>query len=91
MFPLGLAQCGTADVSGNVWDWCQTQGRGGYNNYEAKVTDDLDGEAKRVLRRGAWTRDSPAFLRCSYRSNDRPVGRSPGDGFWCVMVGVASP
>jgi len=33
---------------GNVWEWCSTQWRDHYENYEQEVNDDPEGEMPRV-------------------------------------------
>jgi len=50
LFPNGNALCGAADMSGNIWEWCSTVWVDNYEEYEAKVTENLEGDASRVLR-----------------------------------------
>ena len=92
LFPGGLAQCGAADMAGNVWEWCRTKWRGNYTNYEQKVDDALDGTDRLVLRGGSWGNLDPETLRCSFRFDVSPVSRSQLYGFRCVWwLGGSAP
>jgi formylglycine-generating enzyme required for sulfatase activity len=86
MFPNGLAQCGAADMAGNVWEWCRTKWRRDYRDYEKKVDDALEGTDVRVLRGGSWFNVGPALLRCSSRNVASLDGRHAYIGFRCVVV-----
>ena len=55
LFPNGDAQCGAADLSGNVLEWCSTKWFDSYKNYANVVNNDKDGDAARALRGGAWS------------------------------------
>jgi formylglycine-generating enzyme required for sulfatase activity len=77
LFSNGNADCGAADVSGNVWEWCE--------NWYDKNT-----KQSRVLRGGAWVFDIPALLSCSCRFSLGPGLRDQVFGFRCVLVGVGS-
>jgi formylglycine-generating enzyme required for sulfatase activity len=77
LFPQGLAECGAADLSGNVWEWCE-------NWYDEKT------KSARVLRGGSWGLFDPDFLSSSYRSRNTPDFRSDYVGFRVVRVGGGS-
>jgi formylglycine-generating enzyme required for sulfatase activity len=78
LFPNGNADCGAADMSGNVWEWCE-------NWYDEKE------KQSRVLRGGSWGNVSPERLRCAYRNDCPPDGRNSNVGFRCVLVEDSSP
>ncbi|MEZ4727898.1 MAG: SUMF1/EgtB/PvdO family nonheme iron enzyme [Caldilineaceae bacterium] len=76
LFPNGDAQCGAADMSGNVLEWCSTPWLGSYEDYETEIREDLEGDARRVLRGGSFASDD-SDARCAGRNVDfpRPVRR----------------
>ena len=86
VFPKGDAECGAADLAGNVWEWCRTIYRAYGPDYEAKVSDAPEAEGARVLRGGSWIVGSPDGLRCSLRDVVDPVTRGSNVGFRCVLV-----
>ncbi len=49
--PAGDSPYGAADMSGNVWEWCQTKWR---EDYHLPADDDPRGTEPRVLRGGSW-------------------------------------
>jgi len=54
-FPLGMNEYGLLDTSGNVWEWCATQWTAdGYKSYDKNEKNDLEGDAPRVVRGGAF-------------------------------------
>ncbi|MCC6804917.1 MAG: SUMF1/EgtB/PvdO family nonheme iron enzyme [Anaerolineae bacterium] len=63
---VGDSPFGVVDMSGNVWEWCLT-------TYEDK-TNDLDGDAGRVIRGGGWFYFTTADCRCNFRYWDMPFG-----------------
>ena len=76
VFPRGAAVCGAQDMSGNVWEWCQTKWRGNYENYERKADDDPEGTSRRVLRGGAFSvngHDVRAAFRYGYLPDFRLI------------------
>lgn len=86
-FPTGAAVCGAADMAGNVWEWCGTQWLDTYKTYEAKVCEDLAGDARRVLRGGSFVVDLSA-VRCAYRySLGDPDSRNGSFGFRILSPG----
>ncbi len=64
---------GLYDMGGNLWQWCEDW-------YD---TD----QAYRVLRGGAWDRNSPTRLLSSSRYYLQPDRRVGALGFRCVLVG----
>ncbi len=84
-FPNGASPCGVEEMSGNVWEWCRTKWEGSYRDYRGD--DDLEGEARRVLRGGSFNYDQRG-VRCAYRHWDLPNYRCNFYGFRLV---VASP
>ncbi len=77
LFPRGNADCGAADMAGNVWEWCE-------NWYDEKE------KTQCVVRGGCWTDLDPDRLRLSYRVGFPPVDRDCNFGFRCVLVWVGS-
>lgn len=57
LFPLGRAECGALDLSGNVWEWCE--------NWYDKDKDTC------VVRGGSWINNHPDNLRTRNRTPDR--------------------
>jgi formylglycine-generating enzyme required for sulfatase activity len=89
MFPSGNAACGAADMSGNVWEWCGTKWLDDYMDYERKADDALEGDARRVLRGGAFGL-SRGGVRCAYRYRLDPDDRHPDLGFRVVASPFSS-
>jgi formylglycine-generating enzyme required for sulfatase activity len=83
IFPAGNAECGAADMAGNVWEWCSTKWRENYEGYERKPDDTLDGKEPRVLRGGAFY-GSGNFVRCAGRGRSSPDFRNDYVGFRVV-------
>ncbi|MGH1365345.1 MAG: SUMF1/EgtB/PvdO family nonheme iron enzyme [Calditrichia bacterium] len=75
-FPKGMSPVGCEEMSGNVWEWCQSKFWGGGRLGAAK-----DG---RVLRGGSWL-NHDFNLRCSYPYFEYPDLRKNFIGF---RVGV---
>jgi formylglycine-generating enzyme required for sulfatase activity len=95
LFPRGNADCGAADLSGNVLEWCLTQwinpdDKAALKRYNSGVFDQDDGVNARVLRGGGWVCDDPDLLRCSFRGNGAPGGRDYNVGFRVVWVGISA-
>jgi formylglycine-generating enzyme required for sulfatase activity len=77
MYPNGASPTETLDMSGNVWEWC-------LNEYEHLKRTDLSGDARRVVRGGAWS-EYQVSARAAYRFRARPDGRDNVWVFgWCV-------
>jgi len=62
-FPLGESPYGALDMSGNVWEWCQTKWR---ENYRQPADESLEETDPRVVRGGSWIA-SPRYMRCAIR------------------------
>jgi formylglycine-generating enzyme required for sulfatase activity len=84
-FPGGAGPCGVEDLSGNVWEWCQTQWR---DSYAEPADESLAGTARRVLRGGSFL-DNQRNVRCACRSWDGPDFRYGDVGFRVVVAPVA--
>jgi len=85
-FPAGASPYGVLDMSGNVWEWCQTKWRG---NYEKPADESPEGTAARVVRGGAFV-NAQWLVRCAFRLRGYPDGRDYARGFRVVLV-VVSP
>lgn len=70
-YPDGASAFGVMDMSGNVWEWCQTGWESG--------TLDPDSREVRLLRGGSWSSDSPISLRAVHRSPLDPNARLAPD------------
>ncbi len=88
LFPSGDAQCGAADMSGNVLEWCSTPLLGDYKEYERKVNamDGLAGNASRMLRGGSFGLNEH-YVRCAYRDFNDPHYRHWYYGFRVMRPG----
>lgn len=71
MFPEGNAECGAADLSGNVWEWC--------NKADYTTSKDIG-----TLCGGSWGRDTAVLLSCSSRNSYHPGSRYSSVGFRVV-------
>lgn len=78
-------------MSGNIWEWCSTVWVDNYEEYEAKVTENLEGDASRVLRGCSFGSDDYS-ARCASRNNygGFPLGRFNGIGFRVLLPGSVS-
>lgn len=83
-YPYGASPYGVLDMSGNVWEWCQTQWR---TNYAAPDLDDLGVQAPRLARGGSFANDA-GFVRCASRGRLNPNFRDSGIGFRVVAAGL---
>ncbi|ERN42771.1 hypothetical protein KR51_00004850 [Rubidibacter lacunae KORDI 51-2] len=65
---------GLYDMHGNVWDWCQDQWHGSYEEGVVPCDgsawedrdEDRDEDARRIIRGGGWN-DSPGMCRSAFR------------------------
>jgi formylglycine-generating enzyme required for sulfatase activity len=79
LFSHGASPYEVQDMSGNVWEWCQSL----YRPYPYQASDgreDLVTEWLRVIRGGSW-RDIQDYARCSSRGSRLPDTRSDEIGF----------
>lgn len=81
-FPHSTAVCGAQDMSGNVWEWCQSwyadePYRGGDGR------ENLDSDARRVVRGGSWL-DGQRDARAAFRDLVLPYLRLDFLGFRLV-------
>ncbi len=85
-FPLGASPYGVMDLSGNAWEWCSTKWIENYKDYDKKAKDreNLEGDATRVLRGGAFHNSRPN-VRCAYRFGLDPNLRGSDYGFRVVV------
>ena len=83
-FPAGASPFGALDMSGNVWEWCQTKWRG---NYEEPPDESLEGTDSRVVRGGAFDHYQ-RLVRCAYRDGPYPDSRFNLLGFRVVVAPV---
>jgi formylglycine-generating enzyme required for sulfatase activity len=79
-FPQGASPFGVCDMSGNVWEWCQSKWR---DTYHSQADDDPTGDGPRVVRGGSYL-DSAASLRCTNRLKSAPGYRDWDCGFRVV-------
>jgi formylglycine-generating enzyme required for sulfatase activity len=82
-FPGGITPYGCLDMSGNVWEWCQTKWQDNYQDYQ----DDNDkaGSSSRVLRGGAFN-NNDRNVRCARRNRNNPNNRNNEIGFRVMLV-----
>lgn len=86
VFPGGNAECGAADMAGNVWEWCSTVWRNNYEEYERQVSDNLTGNETRCVRGGSWAYYD-FYVRCAYRGRYDPNVRLDNYGFRLLAPG----
>jgi formylglycine-generating enzyme required for sulfatase activity len=84
LFPSGASPCDALDMSGNVWEWCQSL----YEPYPYRAEDgreDTKAEDYRVLRGGAFNLDQFS-ARCAYRNYNLPDSLWLYYGFRLVVL-----
>lgn len=101
LFPNGLAECGAADMAGNVWEWTRSLfGKDerkpdfGYPYTADRKRENLDAPVgvMRVMRGGSWGNVGPMSLRCASRVRNKPEARYVNYGFRCVLgLGGSAP
>jgi formylglycine-generating enzyme required for sulfatase activity len=82
-FPDGASCYCCEEMSGNVWEWCQTKWQDNYLNY--RDDNDNDGDEARVLRGGSFA-SYWLSTRCSVRSWAQPSARDIEVGFRVVLA-----
>jgi len=82
-FPGGVSPYGCLDMSGNVDEWCRTKWQESYEDYQDD--NDLAGEARRVVRGGAFF-NVRRLARCAFRNVNLPLNRSDNTGFRVVVL-----
>jgi formylglycine-generating enzyme required for sulfatase activity len=83
-FPEGASPYVVHDLSGNVWEWCQSL----YEAYPYSPDDgreDLAASGERVLRGGSFP-DRASDIRCAYRGRYDPEYWYGYNGFRVVMA-----
>jgi formylglycine-generating enzyme required for sulfatase activity len=70
-FPGGASPYGVLEMSGNVWEWCQTKWTENYQNYAKTEDNDPKGDSARVVRGGSF-RVNGYNVRCAYRLRSLP-------------------
>jgi formylglycine-generating enzyme required for sulfatase activity len=83
-FPAGVSPYGVHDMSGNVWEWCQSL----YEAYPYSRDDgreDLTTSGERVLRGGSFA-DRASDIRCTYRGRYDPEYWYGYNGFRVVVA-----
>ncbi len=94
-FPAGASVEGAHDLSGNVWEWCQTRwqdenGREYSPPYRADDgREELEGEMPRVLRGGSCY-DNASAARCGARDRLYPYHWDYNWGFRVVLSPLPS-
>jgi len=64
-FPGGASPYGVLEMSGNVWEWCQTKWTENYQNYAKTEDNDPKGDSARVVRGGSFGSYDLIFARNS--------------------------
>jgi formylglycine-generating enzyme required for sulfatase activity len=89
-FPGGAAECGADDLSGNVWEWCQSRYDDGKTRYPLPYRPDDGREelaggrrVRRILRGGAFYVNLQ-YVRAALRNDGYPNYRGANFGFRVV-------
>ena len=88
MYPSGASPYGVLDMSGNLFEWCQSLFRD-YPYQAADGRENLEAGGSRVLRGGSWGLNRRG-ARCAYRSDYHPDGLS-SLGFRVVVSPALPP
>jgi formylglycine-generating enzyme required for sulfatase activity len=76
-YPAGATPAGAFDMAGNVFEWTASP----YCPYGGPRDC---GDARRVIRGGAWNNLVPSFVRAADRSREEPGKRVDNVGFRCA-------
>ncbi|MBM3131313.1 MAG: NACHT domain-containing protein, partial [Chloroflexi bacterium] len=83
-FPGGVSPYGVLEMSGNVWEWCQTKWTNDYKNYTKTEDNDPEGDSSRVVRGGSFA-SSGDLVRCACRHGSSPDGCGWSQGVRVVL------
>jgi sulfatase modifying factor 1 len=75
-YPDGASPFGILDLAGNVWEWTSAA----YCPYDKPDC----GDARKVIRGGAWNNLVPSFVRAQDRSREAANARNDNVGFRCA-------
>ncbi len=84
IFTDGASPYGVLDMSGNVWEWCQSKYA---SSYQFPEDNDGNGTDVRVLRGGSW-RINLDLARAAYRRDGSPYFGGNNIGFRVVVGSV---
>jgi formylglycine-generating enzyme required for sulfatase activity len=87
-FPGGASPYGVLEMSGNVWEWCQTKWTENYQNYAKTEDNDPKGDSARVVRGGSFG-DNGSSVRCAVRGWDGPDLGYRGRGVRVVLSPIS--
>jgi formylglycine-generating enzyme required for sulfatase activity len=75
-YPAGASPFGILDMAGNVWEWTSAA----YCPYDKPDC----GDARKVIRGGAWNNLVPSFVRSQDRTKEAATARNDNVGFRCA-------
>ncbi len=75
-YPAGASPFGILDMAGNVWEWTSAP----YCPYDKPDC----GDARKVIRGGAWNNLVPSFVRAQDRTKEAATTRNDNVGFRCA-------
>jgi len=83
MYPYGAADCGTLDMAGNLFDWCQND----RSNHQ--IIDGYSNGESKVLRGGSFNGDQD-YAAALFRFSLNPLDRFNNLGFRVVVAAPIS-